>query len=172
MALKSQLDYARVFSNKSASVFDNMDRLMRMINEADGDDENADENGGEPAPEDAGDGGDQELPPEGEDEMPMGDEGGDPNAMEGDEEDGDPADEDSGIYVSTNEYASLAKTLMDALQANPPKTGEIPSEYLNVTDQNANNVIKFVQAYLQLDLNNSFKDNGEADSFTDELKHI
>lgn len=148
------LNFSKVFEDKSASVFDNMDKVYKMIKEAQEDAENEQE---EP---DAEEGQEQEAPPE-DPTKPTG-EVEDPNA--------EPADEESGVYVSSNEKATIAKTMLDALQATPPKPGEIPENLLNVTNANADDVIKYIQSLISLTNSVSLADNGDENGLVNTLK--
>lgn len=58
-------------------------------------------------------------------------------------------DNENGEYISDTKLAMFASTLLKAYQSKP--NGPIPSELLNVTRQNANQVIKFIEDNLQLD---------------------
>lgn len=143
------LDFSKIFENKNRSVFDNMDDVMKMITEA--------ENQEEPQEE--------EAPAEGEDPTtpePTAPNEADPNA--------EPADEESGVYVSSNEKATIAKTMLDALQADPPKPGEVPENLLNVTNANADEVIKYIQSLISLTNSVSLSDNGNDNGLVDTLK--
>lgn len=143
------LDFSKIFENKNRSVFDNMDDVMKMITEA--------ENQEEPQEE--------EAPAEGEDPTtpePTAPNEPDPNA--------EPADEESGVYVSSNEKATIAKTMLDALQADPPKPGEVPENLLNVTNANADEVIKYIQSLISLTNSVSLSDNGNDNGLVDTLK--
>lgn len=142
-------DFTKIFNNKSASVFDNMDKVMRMITEAD--EENQDEEGQEDAAEE------QATDPTMAPEQPA---------------EGEPADEGDGIYVSANQKAMFAKTMLDALQAEPPKPGEIPENLLNVTDANADEVIKYIQSLISLSNATSLADNGEETGLVNTLKEV
>ena len=150
-------DFSKIFENKKASVFDNMDKVLQMITEAD--EENTDEEapeGEEPAPEE-GTEGEQPADPTMSPEQPA---------------EGEPADEGDGIYVSANQKAMLAKTMLDALQAEPPKPGEVPENLLNVTDANADEVIKYIQSLISLSNATSLADNGEESGLVNSLKEV
>ena len=146
-------DYSKIFDSKK-SVFDNMDSVLQMIAEAAEEDPNAEEEGTE------------EEGMEGEGEQPM-----DPTMGEGDQAQGEPAEEEDGIYVSSNQKAVLAKTMLDALQAEPPKPGEIPENLLNVTDANADQVIKYIQSLTSLSNATALQDNGDTAGLVDTLKN-
>lgn len=141
----------KIFEDGSESVFDKIDKLYALYEAA-------------------------------EEEQPEGDEGGeeqpvdptqpDPNAAPEGEMEGQPADEQEGMYVSPMQKAVLAKTMLDALQSQPPNTGEIPEELLNVTDANADEVIKFIQSLVSLSnaLDTSIKSDGDDDTLMSELR--
>lgn len=40
--------------------------------------------------------------------------------------------------------------MLDALMSTPPAAGDIPQQYLNVTTQNSDEVITFIQSLLSL----------------------
>lgn len=87
---------------------------------------------------------------------------------------GQPAEEDSGVYISTNQKAVIAKTMLDALMAQPPQAGEIPEELLKVTDANADQVIKFIQSLTSLSstLDTSSTSDSNPESLASELKKV
>ena len=158
-------DINKIFEkHNQESVFDNMDRIMNLISEAADDEENQEEGGEEePAPEEGG------VDPNAEmgDDMPPADPTMAPQGQEG-----EPADEGDGIYVSANQKAVLAKTMLDALQAEPPKPGEIPENLLNVTDTNADEVIKYIQSLTSLSNAMSLEDNGDENGLVNSLKEV
>lgn len=164
--------------------FGTIDRLLKqysLVTEADGDDtdtgeetqetgETADEGapeGGDDAAEDGAEPTGGDMPedlmdaPEVDDAalqpVPRGE---DPEAQ---------ADAESGSFVSDNKKAELVKMMLDALMANPPKTGEIPQQYLNVTVDNADDVMNFIQSLLTLETGLSDSDDSE---LKDDLKNI
>lgn len=142
-----------IFESSSDSVFDNIDKLIALY-EAAGDEEGEDAEGAEQ-------GGTQE-------EQPV-------DATEPAPEQADqPAEEASGIYISSNQKAVLAKTMLDALMAQPPKAGEIPDELTNVSDNNADQVIKFIQSLVSLStsLDTSATSDATPNSLASELKNI
>lgn len=148
------IELSKIFEDKFASVFDNMDKAMVVLNEA-----SENQNQEEEQPQG---GGEQEQQPQ--QEAPQQD----PTMPEAQQE--EPADQDSGIYVSSNEKATLAKTMLDALQATPPKPGEIPEKLLNVTNVNADEVIKYIQSLVSLTNSVSLADNGDKSGLVDTLK--
>ena len=138
----------KIFENSKESVFDKMDKLISLFEAVDEDDSN-DQQGGE-------------------EEDPVDPTQPDPNAQP----DGTPAQESEGMFISPNQKAILAKTMLDALQSPPPNTGEIPEELLTVTDVNADQVIKFIQSLVSLSnkLDTSITSDGDDDSLMSELK--
>lgn len=85
--------------------------------------------------------------------------------ISGDDEGGDdtiqeeaPVDENT-IMISPQEKANLAKIMLNALLMSPPN--ELPNEILNVTVDNADYVIKTIQAITSLDNSISTDENGE-----------
>ena len=154
------IDFSKIFADKNASVFDNMDKIAKMITEAQ-EENNPDEGEGEEQGEQEG-----EAP---EEEAPV-----DPTQMSDEQmmDEGEPADEGDGIYVSANEKATLAKAMLDALQATPPKPGEIPENLLNVTSTNADDVIKFIQSLTSLTNATALADNGDKAGLVDTLKSV
>ncbi len=55
------------------------------------------------------------------------------------------ADPEAGVFMSDNQKAEIAKMLIDALMMTPPEPGTIPSNLMNVTTDNADEVIKYIQ---------------------------
>lgn len=146
----------KIFANGSKdSVFDNIAKLKSLLEAAE--DEAADpaEEGGEAGEEGA------------EAEAPA-----DPTQPAPEAAEAEPAEESEGVYISPNEKAVMAKTMLDALQAQPPATGEIPQELLNVTDANADQVIKYVQSLISLAsaLDTSATSDSNPDSLVSALK--
>ena len=89
----------------------------------------------------------------------------DPAAAEG-AADADPnkqADPEAGVFMSDNQKAEMAKMLIDALMMTPPEPGTIPSNLMNVTTDNADEVIKYIQGLnalsAPLSLNNDTDEN-------------
>lgn len=140
--------------NDSCSVFDKIDNLIALYEAAEDDTE-----------------GEETEEPSDEGAAPVDQAQPDPNAEP--EQEGQPAQESEGIFVSPNQMAVLAKTMLDALQSPPPNTGEIPEELLNVTDANANQVINFIQSLVSLSnaLNTSITSDGDEDSLMSELRN-
>lgn len=149
------LDISKIFENRHRSFFDNIDDALTLITEADEQQEQDEEAaGGEEA---------QPQDPTMED---------DPQTAPGEDDPSvEPADSESGIYVSSNEKATIAKTMLDALQSEPPKPGEIPDNLINVTNANADDVIKYIQSLVSLTNSVSLNDNGNEDGLVDTLKN-
>lgn len=125
--------------------------------DSEGDDSEAQSDGGD-MPEELTDGEDAQdvMPPDNQEAI----QGDDPEAQ---------ADVDNGIFISDNKKAEFAKMMLDALMSNPPKTGEVPQQYLNVTTENSDDVINFIQSLLALGA--GIGEEGE-DSLSDELKGV
>lgn len=149
----------------TGSVFDKMDQLIALYEAAD---DTEDNDGGDVDMDISDDEGNANSGDEGETEDMT-----DPTQPAEDAE-GQPADEDSGIYISTNQKAVMAKTMLDALMAQPPQAGEIPENLLNVTDANADQVIKFIQSLTSLSsaLDTSATSDSNPDSLASELKEV
>ena len=64
------------------------------------------------------------------------------------------ADPNAGVFISDNQKAEMAKMILDALMMTPPEPGTIPPNLMNVTTDNADEVIKYIQGlcipFLQL----------------------
>lgn len=58
-------------------------------------------------------------------------------------------DNEEGAFISDTKLAMFANTLLKAYQTKPK--GPVPNELLNVTSQNANEVIKYISDNLELD---------------------
>ena len=52
---------------------------------------------------------------------------------------------EAGVFMSDNQKAQFAKMMLDALMMTPPDAGTVPNELMNVTTQNADAVIKYIQ---------------------------
>ena len=52
---------------------------------------------------------------------------------------------EEGVFMSDNQKAQFAKMMLDALMMTPPDAGTVPNELMNVTTQNADAVIKYIQ---------------------------
>ena len=73
------------------------------------------------------------------------------------------AQPETGVFMSANQKAVVAKSALDALMLQPPTPGTIPQELLNVNDSNADDVLAFVQKYVQMststDVDNELKNS-------------
>lgn len=112
--------------------FATIEKFMKLYEAAEGEDDSDKnkEKESEEQPQDA-----TEAAPE----MSMDDSGADANAPE------EQADVETGVYMSDNQKASMAKMMLNALMMTPPEPGTIPNELMNVTTQNADAVIKYIQ---------------------------
>lgn len=112
-------------SLKKLKVFETIDHFMKIYEaakEQDGEDMNMEqEDNNEEVPQDA-------TEPQSEGDTP--------------EEQAAP---EQGIFMSDNQKAQFAKMMLDALMMTPPDAGTIPNELMNVTTQNADSVIKYIQ---------------------------
>lgn len=73
------------------------------------------------------------------------------------------AEPETGTFISTNRKAELAKAMLDAYMADPPEQGSIPKDLLNVTTNNADKVIQYVQGAVNVDIST------DEDKIMDEL---
>lgn len=83
---------------------------------------------------------------------------GDGEGDDGTVQEDTPVDENT-IMISPQEKANLAKIMLNALLMSPPN--ELPNEILNVTVDNADYVIKTIQAITSLNNSISTDGNGE-----------
>lgn len=98
----------------------------------------------------------------------------DPAAAEGDAET-DPnkqADPEAGVFMSDNQKAEIAKMLIDALMMAPPEPGTIPSNLINVTTDNADEVIKYIQGLNALSAPLSLDNDTDENAMGGALKSI
>ena len=96
-------------------------------------------------------------------------------APEDDDAAGDPdkqADPEAGIFMSDNQKAEMAKMILDALMMTPPEPGTIPSNLMNVTTDNADEVIKYVQGLNALSAPLSLDNDADKNSMAGALKDI
>lgn len=106
-----------------------------------------------------------EAPAEGGDEMVE-----DPTVADaGAEEQANPED---GIFISDIKKAEFAKLLIGALMNEVPQAGSVPDEMLNVSTENADQVIKYVQSLLNLDTQLSTDNENNEDSFANAVKGV
>lgn len=98
----------------------------------------------------------------------------DPAAAEGGAE-ADPtkqADPEAGVFMSDNQKAEIAKMLIDALMMTPPEPGTIPSNLMNVTTDNADEVIKYIQGLNALSAPLSLDNDADENAMGGALKSI
>ena len=98
----------------------------------------------------------------------------DPAAAEGGAE-ADPtkqADPEAGVFMSDNQKAEIAKMLIDALMMTPPEPGTIPSNLMNVTTDNADEVIKYIQGLNALSAPLSLDNDTDENAMGGALKSI
>ena len=96
-------------------------------------------------------------------------------APEGDDAAADPnkqADPEAGVFMSDNQKAEMAKMILDALMMTPPEPGTIPSNLMNVTTDNADEVIKYVQGLNALSAPLSLDNDADENSMAGALKDI
>ena len=98
----------------------------------------------------------------------------DPAAAEGGAET-DPtkqADPEAGVFMSDNQKAEIAKMLIDTLMMTPPEPGTIPSNLMNVTTDNADEVIKYIQGLNALSAPLSLDNDTDENAMGGALKSI
>ena len=96
-------------------------------------------------------------------------------APEGDDAAADPdkqADPEAGVFMSDNQKAEIAKMMLDALMMTPPEPGTIPSNLMNVTTDNADEVIKYIQGLNALSAPLSLDNDADENSMAGALKDI
>lgn len=96
-------------------------------------------------------------------ENPEADAASDPNKQ---------ADPESGTFMSDNQKAEMAKMVLDALMMTPPEPGTIPSNLMNVTTDNADEVIKYVQGLNALSAPLSLDNDADTNSMAGALKDL
>ena len=82
------------------------------------------------------------------------------------------ANPEQGVFMSDNQKAEIAKMILDALMMTPPEPGTIPSNLMNVTTDNADEVIKYVQGLNALSAPLSLENDADKDSMAGALKDI
>lgn len=82
------------------------------------------------------------------------------------------ADPEAGIFMSDNQKAEIAKMLIDALMMTPPEPGTIPSNLMNVTTDNADEVIKYIQGLNALSAPLSLDNDTDENAMGGALKSI
>lgn len=141
------------FLNKRISV------LKKMIREANGDEEPENEQGDEEVGENIED--IEEEPASDDTDTTEGEN----NAPE------EQADPETGVFMSANQKAVVAKSALDALLLQPPPPGTIPPELLNVNDSNADQVLAFVQKYVQTSSSIDVDNENDPNSLVSKLKN-
>lgn len=99
----------------------------------------------------------------------------DPNAGGVEGAEADPtkqADPEAGVFMSDNQKAEIAKMLIDALMMTPPEPGTIPSNLMNVTTDNADEVIKYIQGLNALSAPLSLDNDTDENAMGGALKSI
>ena len=129
-------------------VFDTIDKFMKLY-EADED----------PAAAEGG-----EMPTEGDvgadaTEPPV--EGADPSETAGAEE---------GEFISKAQKAEWAKLMLDALMSPVPPAGRVPSNLMEPTPDNADEIIKLIQGLVSIERPLSLDDNVPGESMANALK--
>ena len=159
--------------NKCVREFKTLEKLRRYIklyeNQAAGDEQQqVDDGTGEmPVDDGTGDPGMEQQPADGTEEMPDPTNADDNGA--GAEEQANPED---GVFISDIKKAEFAKILISALMNETPKPGTVPDDMLNVTKENADQVIKYVQSLLNLDSSLSTENETDENGFTNAVKGI
>lgn len=82
------------------------------------------------------------------------------------------ADPNAGIFISDNQKAEMAKMILDALMMTPPEPGTIPSNLMNVTTDNADEVIKYIQGLNALSAPLALNNDSDSNSMAGALKDI
>lgn len=82
------------------------------------------------------------------------------------------ADPEAGVFMSDNQKAEIAKMLIDALMMTPPEPGTIPSNLMNVTTDNADEVIKYIQGLNALNAPLSLDNDTDENAMGGALKSI
>lgn len=93
------------------------------------------------------------------------------NAVD-DTESADDETEQDNKFISDEKKLELAKTAFNALFTDPPDEGTIPKELLNVTTNNADNVINFVTACINLETPLTLTNQNQPDSLPNVLQHV
>ena len=82
------------------------------------------------------------------------------------------ADPNAGVFMSDNQKAEMAKMILDALMMTPPEPGTIPANLMNVTTDNADEVIKYIQGLNALSAPLSLNNDSDTNSMAGALKDI
>lgn len=133
---------------------DRIETLKKMIKEANG--EETDEISDEDVQDE-----------EGTEEPVQGGEQAEPDNNAPEEQ----AQPETGVFMSANQKAVVAKSALDALMLQPPTPGTIPQELLNVNDSNADDVLAFVQKYVQMSTSTDVDNENDPNSLVSKLKN-
>ena len=98
-----------------------------------------------------------------------------PSANNGEDLVSDPskqANPEAGTFMSDNQKAEIAKMILDALMMTPPEPGTIPHNLMNVTTDNADEVIKYIQGLNALNAPLSLDNETDMNSISGALKDI
>ena len=82
------------------------------------------------------------------------------------------ADPNAGVFMSDNQKAEMAKMILDALMMTPPEPGTIPPNLMNVTTDNADEVIKYIQGLNALSAPLALNNDSDGNSLSGALKDI
>ena len=82
------------------------------------------------------------------------------------------ADPNAGVFMSDNQKAEMAKMILDALMMTPPEPGTIPPNLMNVTTDNADEVIKYIQGLNALSAPLALNNDSDGNSMAGALKEI
>lgn len=82
------------------------------------------------------------------------------------------ANPEAGTFMSDNQKAEIAKMVLDALMMTPPEPGTIPHNLMNVTTDNADEVIKYIQSLNALNAPLSLDNETDMNSMSGALKDI
>lgn len=82
------------------------------------------------------------------------------------------ADPESGTFMSDNQKAEMAKMMLDALMMTPPEPGTVPPNLMNVTTDNADEVIKYIQGLNALSAPLALDNDADEGSMAGALKGI
>lgn len=82
------------------------------------------------------------------------------------------ANPEKGLFISDNQKADIAKLLLDALMLPPPEAGSIPQNILNVTTNNADEVINYIKSLTSIDNQLDLNNENDPNSMNGALKDI
>ena len=104
---------------------------------------------------------------------PEGNEGADATnpPMEGENQDPrQTAGAEEGEFISKAQKAEWAKLMLDALMAPVPPAGRVPSNLMEATPDNADEIIKLIQGLVSIERPLSLDDNVPGESMANALK--